>query len=90
MFFKAAQPSLEVMLMALQISRQLAFSISGLQADLKFYFQREIILPTFSQTTSLWFDEQNVIGNELTCSNEKMVHNKVPHSLNNAADCRAF
>jgi hypothetical protein len=26
------------------------FSISGLQADLKFYFQREKTLPTFTQT----------------------------------------
>lgn len=76
--------------MALQISRQLPFSIWGLQADLKFYFQRERILPPLTQTTSLWFVEQSVIGNELTYSNEKMAYNKVSQSLTNAADCRAF
>lgn len=75
--------------MALQISRQLAFSISGLQADLKFYFQRERILPTFTQTTSLWFDEQNVIGNELTYGNEKVGYKKASQSVNDAAACKA-
>ena len=76
--------------MAFQISRQLAFSISRLQADLKFHFQRERTLPTFTQTTSLWFDEQNVTGNELTYDNKKMICNPVTLSLNNAANSRQF
>lgn len=88
MLFKAT--CLEVMLMAFQISRQVAFSISRLQADWKLHFQRKRILPTFSQTTSLWFDEQNVIGNELTYGNEKMICNRVTQSLNNAAKSREF
>lgn len=77
------QPALEVMLMAFQILRQLLLSISRLQADLKFYFQRERILLTFAHTSSLWFDEQIVIGNELTYGNERMVCDQVAQSLNN-------
>lgn len=79
------------MLLTFQILRQLVFfSISRLQADLKFYFQRERILPSFTHTTRLWFDEQNVTGNKLTYGNEKMVCNQVAQTLNNVSDSREF
>lgn len=57
---------------------------------MKFYFQRERILPSFTHTTRLWFDEQNVTGNKLTYGNEKMVCNQVAQTLNNVSDSREF
>lgn len=42
-----------------------------LKTSSRFKIQRGRILSTFTQTTSFWFDEQNVLSNKITYCNEK-------------------